>query len=80
MTIRTVLSILSVNQCEEDLKSAIDFRGAQGAHLNALVISLRAVPIMADYNTISSVWLDERQREIDALSEKADEIKEILGR
>ncbi|MBX4948503.1 nucleotide-binding universal stress UspA family protein [Rhizobium binae] len=80
MTIRTVLSILSVNQCEEDLKSAIDFCGAQGAHLNALVIALRAVPIMADYNTISSVWLDERQREIDALSEKADEIKEILGR
>lgn len=80
MTIRTVLSILSVNQCGEDLKIAIDFCGAQGAHLNALVISLRAVPIMADYNTISSVWLDERQREIDALLEKTDDIKEILGR
>ncbi|MBX4961519.1 universal stress protein [Rhizobium binae] len=80
MTIRTVLSILGVNRFEEDLKSAIDFCGVQGAHLNALVISLGAIPIMGDYNNVSAVWLDERQREIDALSEKVEEIKEILGR
>lgn len=80
MTIRTVLSILSVNQFEEDLKAAIDFCGAQGAHLNAVVIALGAAPIIGDYNVISPVWIEERQREIDALSEKTDEIKTILSR
>ncbi|WP_049732197.1 universal stress protein [Rhizobium ecuadorense] len=80
MTIRTVLSILGVNQFEEDLKTAIDFCGAQGAHLNALVIALGASPIIGDYNAISPVWIEERQREINALSHKTEEIKEILGR
>ncbi|PDT04410.1 universal stress protein [Rhizobium chutanense] len=80
MTIRTVLSILGVNQFEEDLKTAIDFCGAQAAHLNALVIALGASPIIGDYNAISPVWIEERQREIDALSHKTEEIKEILGR
>ncbi|MBX4909532.1 universal stress protein, partial [Rhizobium bangladeshense] len=80
MTIRTVLSILSVHQFEEDLKTAIDFCGAHGAHLNALVISLGTAPTIGNYNTISSVWLEERQREIDALSDKAAEIKDILDR
>ncbi|MBX5135359.1 universal stress protein [Rhizobium lentis] len=80
MTIRTVLSILSVDQFEEDLKAAIDFCGAHGAHLNALVIALGAAPLIGDYNVISPVWIEERQREIDALSEKTDELKTILGR
>lgn len=80
MTIRTVLSILGVNQFEEDLKSAIDFCGAQGAHLNALVIALGAAPIIGDYTAVSPVWIEERQREIDVLSDKTEEIKEILGR
>ncbi|MGG7539442.1 universal stress protein [Rhizobium sp. 12,4] len=80
MTIRTVLSILSVHQFEEDLKTAIDFCSAHGAHLNALVISLGTAPTIGNYNTISSVWLEERQREIDALSDKAAEIKDILDR
>ena len=80
MTIRTVLNILSVNQFEEDLKTAVDFCGAHGAHLNAMVISLGAPPMIGEYNAISTVWIEERQREIDALSEKTDEIKTILGR
>ncbi|MBX4998953.1 universal stress protein, partial [Rhizobium lentis] len=79
MTIRTVLSILSVDQFEEDLKAAIDFCGAHGAHLNALVIALGTPPMIGGYSTVSSVWIDERQREIDALSEKTEEIKAILG-
>ncbi|ARQ12532.1 universal stress protein A (plasmid) [Rhizobium etli] len=80
MTIRTVLNIVSVNQFEEDLKTAVDFCGAHGAHLNAMVISLGAPPMIGEYNAISTVWIEERQREIDALSEKTDEIKTILGR
>ncbi|PDT15188.1 universal stress protein [Rhizobium sp. J15] len=79
MTIRTVLSILSVNQFEEDLKSAIDFCGAHGAHLNAMLISLGAPPMIGDYHAVSTVWIEERQREIDALSQKTEEIKEILA-
>lgn len=80
MAIRTILSILSVSQFEEDLKTAIDFCGAQGAHLSALVISLGAAPVIGEYNVISPVWLEERQREIDVLSQRTEEIKTILGR
>ncbi|WP_064709814.1 universal stress protein [Rhizobium bangladeshense] len=80
MTIRTVLSILSVHQFEEDLKTAIDFCGAHGAHLNALVIALGAAPIIGDYNVISPVWIEERQREIEVLSRRTDEIKTTLDR
>ena len=32
------------------------------------------------YNLLSAVWLEDRQREIDALAEKATEIKASLGR
>ncbi|MBX5084942.1 universal stress protein [Rhizobium lentis] len=80
MTIRTVLSILSINQFEEDLKAAIDFCAAHRAHQNAVVIALGTPPMIGGYSTVSSVWIDERQREIDALSEKTEEIKAILGR
>jgi nucleotide-binding universal stress UspA family protein len=80
MSIRTVLSILSSKYFDEDLKAAADFCEASGAHLSAIVLCMGASPMMGEYNSLSTVWLDERQREIGELDKIAEEIREILSR
>ncbi|MFS8116055.1 universal stress protein [Rhizobium jaguaris] len=79
MTIKTVLSVLDVNRFDNDLKSAVDFCQAHGAHLTALVVSLCTAAPVGAYNVLSAVWLEDRQREIDALAEKAASIRASLG-
>ena len=80
MTIKTVLSILNVEHFDEDLKAAAAFCEIYGAHLSALVISMGSAGAISEYNAMSTVWLDERQREIEELVEAADRVKDILGR
>ncbi|MGO4440370.1 universal stress protein [Rhizobium sp. RAF56] len=78
MTIKTVLSILDASKFDEDLKNAIEFSRARGAHLTAMVISIGEAGTLANYNSIGGVWIDQRQTEIDDLLEKTNQIKEIL--
>ncbi|MGO7367519.1 universal stress protein [Rhizobium ruizarguesonis] len=80
MSIRTVLSILSSKYFDEDLKAAAEFCGASGAHLSAVVLCMGASPMIGEYNSLSTVWLEERQREIEELVKKAEEIKAYLSR
>ncbi|MBB3308387.1 nucleotide-binding universal stress UspA family protein [Rhizobium sp. BK196] len=80
MAITTVLSILKSNRYEQDLKSATSFCAAHGAHLTALVVSIGAAPSFGEYNAVSTIWLDERQREIDELAATALKIKDVLSR
>ncbi|MGO6666435.1 universal stress protein [Rhizobium ruizarguesonis] len=80
MTIKTVLSVLGVNHFDEDLKGAIDFCETHGAHLTAMLISMGAAPPIGSYEVISTVWIEERQREIDRLAGKTSDIKAILAR
>ncbi|MDL2398320.1 universal stress protein [Rhizobium mayense] len=79
MTIKTVLNVLDVNRFDNDLKSAVDFCQAHGAHLTTLVVSLCTAPPFGAYNVLSAVWLEDRQREIDALTEKASHIRALVG-
>jgi nucleotide-binding universal stress UspA family protein len=78
MSIRTVLSILSSTGFKEDLKAAVEFCGAVGAHLSVAVISIGLTPMGGGYD-VSAIWLDERQREIDELGQKAEEIRAHLS-
>ncbi|MBP2447974.1 universal stress protein [Rhizobium leguminosarum] len=80
MPIRTVLSILSSANFNEDLKAAVDFCAASGAHLSATVISIGLAPMDGAYGATSVVWLEERQREIDELAKNAGEIRTYLAR
>ncbi|TBF24533.1 universal stress protein (plasmid) [Rhizobium leguminosarum] len=80
MTIKTVLSVLGVNHFDADLKGAIDFCETRGAHLTAMVISMGAAPPIGSAEIVSTVWIEERQREVDSLADKASEIKAILAR
>jgi nucleotide-binding universal stress UspA family protein len=79
MAITTVLSILKSNRYEQDLKSAASFCAAYGAHLTALAVFMGAAPSLGEYNAISTIWLDERQREIDELASTGAKIRETLS-
>lgn len=79
MPIRTVLSILSSTSLQEDLKGAVEFCAASGAHLSAAVISMGLSPLDGLYGASSSVWLEERQSEIDELARRAKEANAYLS-
>ncbi|WP_064683082.1 universal stress protein [Rhizobium bangladeshense] len=79
MSIRTVLSILSPKYFGDDLKAAAEFCEASGAHLSAVVICMGASPTTGGYSSLSTVWLEERQREIEELVKQAEEIKAFLS-
>ncbi len=79
MSIKTVLSILDVNQFKDDLKGAVDFCQTHGAHLTVLVVSMCATPPLTGYDALSTIRLGEQQREIDRLAEKAADITTLLS-
>jgi len=79
MSIKTVLCILDVNQFKNDLKGAVDFCQTHGAHLTALIVSMGGTPPHSAYDALSITKLNERQREIDSLTEKAADIRSQLS-
>ncbi len=79
MAITTVLGILRSSNFERDLKGAAGFCATYGAHLTALAVSIGAAPSLSQYDAISTIWLDERQREIDELATTTAKIKETLS-
>lgn len=79
MPIKTVLSVLDANQFKDDLKGAVDFCQTHNAHLTALVISMCTQPPLTAYDALSTTRLDERQHEMDALAEKAADVKRWLS-
>lgn len=80
MTIKTVLSVLGVNHFDEDLKGAIDFAKPTVPISPQWRFRWAQRPPIGSYEVVSTVWIEERQREIDRLADKASEIKAILAR
>ncbi|WP_025662780.1 universal stress protein [Rhizobium sp. IBUN] len=79
MSIKTVMCVFSVDGWEQDIKPAIEFCETQGAHLTAIVICMCSVPPVAVY-PVTTVWLDDQQKQIDRLAEEANAIQSILER
>lgn len=79
MSIKTVMCVFSVDGWEQDIKSAIEFCETQGAHLTAIVICMCSVPTVAVY-PVTTVWLDDQQKQIDRLAEETNAIQSILER
>lgn len=79
MSIKTVMCVFSVDGWEQDIKSAIEFCETQGAHLTAIVICMCSVPPVAVY-PVTTVWLDDQQKQIDRLAEETNAIQSILER
>ncbi|WP_160012540.1 universal stress protein [Rhizobium sp. 18055] len=80
MTMKSILAILSSTGFEGDLQSAIAFCAARKAHLTCLVVSLGQPPVFSEYSAVSTIWIDQRQREIDELSQKAGKIRTQLSK
>lgn len=79
MSIRTVLCILPAKAFDEDLRVAGDFCREADAHLIAVPTQLISYPIVSNDRALSSVWLEDRQREMDELAQTVDELKRKLG-
>ncbi len=78
MQAKTILSIIAVNQNDDDLHSAIELCRASRAHLSVLVTALAAPPIGGYGEVTSTVWIEERERETEQLSRKVAATKTIL--
>ncbi|MEF0944226.1 universal stress protein [Rhizobium sp. BR 362] len=78
MRAKTVLSIIGVNQNDEDLRSAIELSRAAGAYLSVLVTALAIAPVGGYGEVSSSAWAEERERELKKLGEEVAATKALL--
>jgi nucleotide-binding universal stress UspA family protein len=78
MQAKTILSIIGVNQNDDDLHSAIELCRESKAHLSVLVTALAAPPIGGYGEVTSTAWIEERERETEQLSLKVAAAKTIL--
>ncbi|MBB6303724.1 universal stress protein [Rhizobium leucaenae] len=78
MQAKTILSIIGVNQNDEDLRAAIELCRAAGAHLSVLLTAL-AIPPVGGYGEISSsAWAEERERQLEKLGDQLAAAKSLL--
>jgi nucleotide-binding universal stress UspA family protein len=81
MTYKTILSVIGVDNFEDDLQAAAGICMASGAHLTALVVKLAAPPPLGDYAaTMSEAWLEEREKDIAELGKGVKDAKAMLAR
>ncbi|WFU04369.1 universal stress protein (plasmid) [Rhizobium sp. CB3171] len=78
MRAKTVLSIIGINQDNADLRSAIELCRAAGAHLSVLVTALAIAPVGGYGEVSSSAWAEEREREVQSLSQQVATAKTLL--
>ncbi|AVA25907.1 universal stress protein [Rhizobium sp. NXC24] len=78
MRAKTVLSIIGINQDNGDLRSAIELCRAAGAHLSVLVTALAIAPVGGYGEVSSSAWAEEREREVQSLSQQVATAKTLL--
>ncbi|AYG63586.1 universal stress protein [Rhizobium jaguaris] len=78
MQAKTILSIIGVNQNDEDLRAAIELCRAAGAHLSVLLTAL-AIPPIGGYGEVSSsAWAEERERQLEKLGQQVVAAKTLL--
>jgi len=78
MQAKTILSIVGSNQNDDDLRSAIEVCRGAGAHLSVLVTALAAPPVGGYGEVTSTVWAEEREREMETLGKKVASAKALL--
>ncbi len=78
MTFRTILSVIGIEQGDDDLKLAADLCDGIGAHLSVLVLALYAPPPIGEY-VVSHAWLQERQADLDRLKKRTAAVTASLA-
>lgn len=77
---KTILTVLGVNDFQDDLKNTIATSQAIEAHLSVLVVAMAAPPPFgASQEAISAAWLEERQAGIGKLAEQTRQVEEQLA-
>ncbi|MFT4183721.1 MAG: universal stress protein [Rhizobium sp.] len=78
MQVKTILSVIGVRQNDDDLHSAIELCQTAEAHLSVLVTSLAIAPVGGYGEVTSVVWVEEREREMEALDQRVAAVKTLL--
>ncbi|MGV1767301.1 universal stress protein [Rhizobium rhizogenes] len=78
MQVKTILSVIGVDQNDDDLRSAIELCSAVEAHLSVLITVLAIPPIGGNGEVVSTVWVEEREREMEVLDRKVASAKTLL--
>ena len=80
MPFRTVLSVIGVDQSDEDLKTAIGLCREINAHLSILVVALLPAPPIGAYATfMSPTWVQEREDDETKLHHRVKLITAIVA-
>jgi nucleotide-binding universal stress UspA family protein len=79
MRFKSLLSIVEVNQSDNDLKIAIDLCSEIDAQLSVLVFAVASLPPIGDYPIgTGDVWVKERQRDLAALDARVEDVEMLV--
>ncbi len=81
MAIKTVLTVVGIEQDDQDLMLALRVCEAAEAHLSVLVMGLAVLPPVTDpyMATFGDVWLEERRLEFEKLEARTAAVSALLA-
>ncbi len=80
MTLKTLLSVIGVDQSDADLETALALSGDSNAHLSVFVVSVAAPPPVGEYAAmISEPWMAERKLDLANLQKRTDDVTKLIS-
>jgi nucleotide-binding universal stress UspA family protein len=81
MPIKTIMSVCSPDQSDDDLKAAAELCAAADAHLALVVVGIAVPPPVGEYAVeLSFEWQELRRKDLDGIASKANHASQILER
>lgn len=78
MSFKTILAVVGASQTDRDLQVATDISDQVSAHLSALIVGFAPQPT-GRYATLAPAWLEQRERNLQALGETAKKARDKLS-
>ncbi|MCA1408350.1 universal stress protein [Ensifer sp. IC3342] len=78
MSFKTILAVVGVSQTDRDLQVATDISDQVSAHLSAFIVGFAPQPT-GRYATLAPAWLEQRERNLQALGEAAKKARDKLS-
>ena len=79
MNFKTLLTVVSVAQSDDDLKTAIAVCSEIDAQLSVIVVAVASLPPIGDYPIgTADIWVKERQNDLEALAKRVDEVELVV--
>lgn len=81
MPIKTIMSVCSPDQSDDDLKAAAELCAAADAHLALVVAGIAVPPPVGEYAVeLSFEWQELRRKDLDGIASKASHAAQVLER